>query len=136
MLQLSSVQLRELTTYFNEVYANAKRVKGHLVGREAFSKYFKLPVTVGSRLLMYIRCVHRLINVAFNNMSRKIVFYGLELGQNCILHVHVHDVRRTSIHPRGGKEGLGDTLGWKCTLCWHVSDTNHKVYLVHCTFEL
>lgn len=48
--QLSSVQLREITTHFNEVYAKAGGSKGHLVDREAFSKYFKLPVTVGERL--------------------------------------------------------------------------------------
>lgn len=48
--QLSSVQLKEITTHFNEVYAKAGGSKGHLVDREAFSKYFKLPVTVGERL--------------------------------------------------------------------------------------
>ena len=48
--ELSSVQLREITTHFNEVYAKAGGPKGHLVDREAFSKYFKLPVTVGERL--------------------------------------------------------------------------------------
>ena len=48
--QLSSVQLREITTHFHEVYAKAGGAKGHLVDREAFSKYFQLPVTVGERL--------------------------------------------------------------------------------------
>ena len=48
--QLSSVQLREITTHFGEVYAKAGGSKGHLVDREAFSKYFKLPVAVGERL--------------------------------------------------------------------------------------
>ena len=48
--QLSTVQLREITTHFHEVYAKAGGSKGHLVDREAFSKYFKLPVTVGERL--------------------------------------------------------------------------------------
>ena len=48
--QLSSVQLREITTHFHEVYAKAGGSKGHLVDREAFSKYFKLPVPVGERL--------------------------------------------------------------------------------------
>ena len=48
--QLSSVQLREITTRFGEVYAKAGGSKGHLVDREAFSKYFQLPVAVGERL--------------------------------------------------------------------------------------
>ena len=48
--QLSTVQLREITAHFHEVYAKAGGSKGHLVDREAFSKYFKLPVTVGERL--------------------------------------------------------------------------------------
>ena len=48
--QLSSVQLREITARFSEVYAKAGGAKGHLVDREAFSKYFKLPVPVGERL--------------------------------------------------------------------------------------
>ena len=48
--QLSTVQLREITTHFHEVYAKAGGSKGHLVDREAFSQYFKLPVSVGERL--------------------------------------------------------------------------------------
>lgn len=48
--ELSSVQLREITTRFGEVYAKAGGSKGHLVDREAFSNYFKLPVAVGERL--------------------------------------------------------------------------------------
>ena len=35
---------------FNELYAKAGGPKGHLVDREAFSKYFNLPVAVGDRL--------------------------------------------------------------------------------------
>ena len=35
---------------FNELYAKAGGPKGHLVDREAFSKYFHLPVAVGDRL--------------------------------------------------------------------------------------
>lgn len=48
--KLSTVQLGEIASRFNELYARAGGPKGHLVDREAFSKYFKLPVTVGDRL--------------------------------------------------------------------------------------
>ncbi len=48
--RLSSVQLGEISSRFNELYARAGGPKGHLVDREAFSAYFKLPVTVGDRL--------------------------------------------------------------------------------------
>ncbi len=48
--KLSSVQLGEIASRFNELYARAGGPKGHLVDREAFSQYFKLPATVGDRL--------------------------------------------------------------------------------------
>ena len=48
--QLSTIQLGEIAAKFNELYVRAGGPKGHLVDREAFSQYFKLPVTVGDRL--------------------------------------------------------------------------------------
>lgn len=48
--QLSSVQLAEIATRFNEVYSRAGGPKGHLVDREAFSASLHLPVAVGDRL--------------------------------------------------------------------------------------
>ena len=48
--QLSSVQMGEISRRFNELYAKAGGPKGHVVDREAFSKYFNLPVAVGDRL--------------------------------------------------------------------------------------
>ena len=48
--QMSSVQLGEIVSRFNELYARAGGPKGHLVDREAFSKYFNVPVAVGDRL--------------------------------------------------------------------------------------
>ena len=48
--ELSSVQLGDIAARFNELYAKAGGSKGHVVDKEAFSKYFNLPVTVGDRL--------------------------------------------------------------------------------------
>lgn len=48
--QLSSVQIGEIARRFNELYSKAGGPKGHVVDREAFSKYFNLPVAVGDRL--------------------------------------------------------------------------------------
>ena len=48
--QLSSVQMGEISHRFNELYAKAGGSKGHVVDREAFSRYFNLPVAVGDRL--------------------------------------------------------------------------------------
>ena len=48
--QLSSVQLGEIAARFNELYGKAGGPRGHVVDREAFSRYFKLPVAVGDRL--------------------------------------------------------------------------------------
>lgn len=48
--QLSMVQLGEIASKFNELYAKAGGRKGHVVDREAFSEYFHLPVAVGDRL--------------------------------------------------------------------------------------
>ena len=48
--QLSNVQLGEITTRFNELYASAGGTKGLVVDREAFSKYLNVPVTIGDRL--------------------------------------------------------------------------------------
>ena len=48
--QLSSVQLGEIAARFNELYGKAGGPKGHVVDREAFSRYFRLPVAVGDRL--------------------------------------------------------------------------------------
>ena len=48
--QLSSVQLGEIASRFNELYAKAGGRKGHVVDREAFSEYFHLPVAIGDRL--------------------------------------------------------------------------------------
>ena len=48
--QLSSVQLGEIAARFKELYGKAGGPKGHLVDREAFSRYFRLPVAVGDRL--------------------------------------------------------------------------------------
>ena len=48
--ELSSVQLGQIASRFNDLYAKAGGPKGHLVDREAFSTHFKLPVTVGDRL--------------------------------------------------------------------------------------
>ena len=38
-----------------------------------------------------------------------------ELHTTCTCIYMTYD--RHPSHPRGGKEGLGDRLGWKCTLC-------------------
>ena len=48
--QLSTVQMGEISHRFNELYAKAGGPKGHVVDREAFSKYFNLPVAIGDRL--------------------------------------------------------------------------------------
>ena len=48
--QLSSVQLGEIAARFKELYGKAGGPRGHVVDREAFSRYFKLPVAVGDRL--------------------------------------------------------------------------------------
>lgn len=48
--QLSSVQLGEITSRFNELYAKAGGAKGLVVDREAFSQYLNLPVAIGDRL--------------------------------------------------------------------------------------
>ena len=48
--ELSSVQLAEISSRFNELYARAGGPKRHLVDREAFSKSLNLPVAVGDRL--------------------------------------------------------------------------------------
>ena len=48
--QLSSVQLGEIAARFNELYGKAGGPRGHVVDRETFSRYFKLPVAVGDRL--------------------------------------------------------------------------------------
>ena len=48
--QLSSVQLREISTRFEELYAKAGGAKGLVVDREAFSQHLNLPVAIGDRL--------------------------------------------------------------------------------------
>lgn len=48
--QLSTVQLGEITTRFNELYSKAGGAKGLVVDREAFSQHLNLPVAVGDRL--------------------------------------------------------------------------------------
>ena len=48
--QISSVQLGEIAARFNELYGKAGGPWGHVVDREAFSRYFKFPVAVGDRL--------------------------------------------------------------------------------------
>lgn len=48
--ELSSVQLAEISSRFNDLYAKARGSKGLVVDREAFSNYLDLPVTIGDRL--------------------------------------------------------------------------------------
>ena len=48
--ELSSVQLGEITSKFNELYSRVGGPKGLVVDREGFSKYLNLPVAVGDRL--------------------------------------------------------------------------------------
>lgn len=48
--QLSTVQLQEIQAKFTELYQQAGGSKGHVVDREAFSRYFNVPPTVGDRL--------------------------------------------------------------------------------------
>lgn len=48
--QLSSVQLGEISSRFNDLYAKAGGAKGLVVDREAFSRYLNLPVAIGDRL--------------------------------------------------------------------------------------
>lgn len=48
--ELSNVQLREIATRFEELYAKAGGAKGLVVDREAFSQYLNLPVAIGDRL--------------------------------------------------------------------------------------
>ena len=53
--ELSSVQLSEIHSIFEELYVKAGGSKGAVVDREAFSKYLNLPVTVGDRLFRCFR---------------------------------------------------------------------------------
>ncbi len=48
--QLSSIQLREISNRFDELYTKAGGAKGLVVDREAFSQHLNLPVAIGDRL--------------------------------------------------------------------------------------
>jgi Ca2+-binding EF-hand superfamily protein len=47
---LSALELAEIGTQFNQIYARGGNRGGHLLNREEFSRYFQLPVVLGDRL--------------------------------------------------------------------------------------
>ena len=48
--RLSALELAEIGTQFNQIYARGGSRGGHLLNREEFSRHFQLPVVLGDRL--------------------------------------------------------------------------------------